>query len=225
MDRRTFLTCAAGTAVALCAAGAGTPARPLFEWSRPGGFFAPGRGVLQPPPLVVYDDGTAYADAAASLRLPAADVRDLRREAVRALATAVDTSRPDQPFDLVRVRAGAGHLSARLGAGPVLAHPSAVQSLWSRVQSLRARALRGEIWRPPAVLLATVRLDFTPAESTPWPLPAPPDLLYGEQLLRGEAARAVQRLVPPAREPEWPRYRVGPGAYIAATWRYLLPHE
>jgi hypothetical protein len=234
MDRRTFLT-TAGAAVALLTTGA-TPAgaalptsTPLFEWSRPGGFFNPGVGLLQPPPLAVYDDGTAYADAYASLRLPAAEVETLRRHAVEVVGRPHDVPRPDRPYDLVRVQLPDGrYLSAEFTGGPVLARPAAVHDLHDRVQRLRRQVLRGEIWRPPAALLAVVRLDHVPEDFRDWPVELPPPPtgeLYNEQRLRGEAARTLQRHLPPAAEPVWPRYRVDRTTYVAATWRYLLPHE
>src|SRR5690242_15879544 len=103
MDRRTFLTTAAGAFSLLAIGAGGVPSRPMFEWSRPGGFFNPGVGVFEPPPLVVFDDGTAYADAAASLRLPSAEVRALRIHALGALRKPIDTTRGDRPFHEVRV--------------------------------------------------------------------------------------------------------------------------
>ncbi|MFG1994093.1 hypothetical protein ACGFJ7_29390 [Actinoplanes sp. NPDC048988] len=226
MDRRTFLAAAAGAFSVLAIGAGGVPSRPLFAWSRPGGFFAPGVGVFEPPPLVVYDDGTAYADAAASLRLPAAEVRALRVHALDALGKPVDTSRPDRPYHDVRVWVDADRdLSARLDAGPVISFPPALHDLYDRVRRLRRRALDGEIFRPPAVLLATVKIDYVPDSSEVWPLGAPPAGWYAEQRLRGAAALEVQRRLPRATEPVWPMYRVGPSNYVAATWRYLLPHE
>ncbi|MEV4344733.1 hypothetical protein AB0J83_09675 [Actinoplanes sp. NPDC049596] len=229
MDRRTFLTATAGAAVALAVGGAASaapPERVLFEWYRPGGFFNPGVGVFEPPPLAVYDDGTAFADAAASLRLPPASVRALRTQALRALSTPVDTTRGDRPTHAVRVLAADGRmLSAHLDAGPVVALPALLHDLYDEVQRLRRRVLRGEPWRPPAVLLATVKVGYLPDSSDIWPYKAPPDGWYAEQRLRGPAALDVQRRLPRAAEPVWPVYRVGPANYVAATWRYLLPHE
>ncbi|MFF5083701.1 hypothetical protein ACFY36_42190 [Actinoplanes sp. NPDC000266] len=226
MDRRTFLTTAAGAFTVLAVGAGGVPSRPMFEWSRPGGFFKPGAGVFEPPPLVVYDDGTAYADAAASLRLRAAEVRALRIHALDALSTPVDTTRGDRPFHDVRVWvAGGRYLRARLDAGPVVSFPPALHELHDRVQRLRRQVLHGEIFRPPAVLLATVKIDYEPDSWKAWPFDAPPAGWYAEQRLRGAAALEVQSRLPRATEPVWPMYRVGAANYVAATWRCLLPHE
>ncbi|XVV16865.1 hypothetical protein ACQP2X_21540 [Actinoplanes sp. CA-131856] len=226
MDRRTFLTTAAGAFSLLAIGAADVPSRPMFEWSRPGGFFEPGAALFQPPPLVVHDDGTAYADAAASLRLRAAEVRALRIHALDALSTPVDTTRSDRPFHDVRVWVAADrYLRARLDAGPVVSFPPAFHDLHDRVQRLRRQALHGEIYRPPAVLLATVKIDHQPDSPDVWPFEAPPAGLYAEQRLRGSAALEVQRRLPRATGTVWPAYRVGPASYVAATWRYLLPHE
>ncbi|XVU21291.1 hypothetical protein ACQPZJ_28950 [Actinoplanes sp. CA-054009] len=226
MDRRTFLTTAAGAFTLLAVGAGGVPGRPIFEWSRPGGFFNPGMGVFEPPPLAVHDDGTAYADAAASLRLRASEVRALRVHALDALGTPVDTTRGDRPFHDVRVWvAGDRYLRARLDAGPVVSFPPALHELHDRVQRLRRQVLRGEIFRPPAVLLATVKIDYVPDAYDIWPFDAPPSGWYAEQRLRGPEALEVQSRLPRATSPTWPMYQVGSASYVAATWRYLLPHE
>jgi hypothetical protein len=71
MDRRAFLVAGGAVAVVgLTGAAARAAVRwPIFEWARPAGFFFPGELVVEPPALALYDDGTAYADAAAGLPL------------------------------------------------------------------------------------------------------------------------------------------------------------
>ena len=242
MDRRTLLV-AGGAAAVLRLTGA--PARaavrvPIFEWARPGGFFFPGEGVLTPPALTVYDDGTGFADAAASLPLRARRVESLRAHAEEVLRdpgnTRRDPGKParDQPQDLLRVRRGDGtYVTAELDAwgdgDPDRAFPAALHRLAEDVQDVRRTVLRGgEPWRPSAVLLATVRLDFAPDDARPWPTAVPrPDTsrLYSERRLRGAQARTVRRKLSLATGKLWPAYRLTPAEHAAATWRHLLPHE
>ncbi|WP_250006493.1 hypothetical protein [Actinoplanes sp. M2I2] len=240
MDRRTLL--AAGAAIAVAGL-TGEPARaatrrPIFEWARPGGFF-PGEGFLTPPALAVYDDGTAYADAAATLPLRPAQVERLLTQAADVLGdprnTRRDPGRParDRPVDHVSLRGDDGaHLTAELpgwGDGDSAhAFPEALRALDRHVQDLRRTVLAGgEPWRPNAILLATVRLDHRPDAADPWPAGLPrPDLsaLYAERVVRGEQAQAVRRTLPPG-SALWPAYRMSPLAFARAGWRHLLPHE
>ncbi|WP_127506545.1 hypothetical protein [Actinoplanes solisilvae] len=242
MDRRTLLV--AGGAAAVLGL-TGTPARaaarlPIFEWARPGGFFFPGEGVLDPPPLAVYDDNTGFADATASLPLRPRRVESLRAHAEAVLSdprnTRRDPDKParDRPQDLLRVRREDGtYVTAELDAwgdcDPDHAFPAALHRLADDVQDVRRTILRGgEPWRPSAVLLAAVRLDFEPDDARPWPAGVPkPDTsrLYAERRLRGEQARTVRRKMPLTGEKVWPGYRLTPAEYTAATWRHLLPHE
>ncbi|GID30922.1 hypothetical protein [Paractinoplanes brasiliensis] len=234
MDRRAFLSAGGAAAVAgLTGSAARAAVRPpVFEWARPAGFFFPGELVLTPPPLAVYADDTAYAEASASLRLRDREAESLRAHAVAVLRDPRHTRRDpllpagrDQPRDHLRVRDEEGTwLSAELsgwGDGdPARAYPPALHELAAHVQDLRRKVLRGEPWRPNAVLLAAVRLDFEPVDATPWPvgIPIPADL---ELRLHGEQARAVRgKLAKRLRA-----YRQGPMHFTAATWRHLLPHE
>jgi hypothetical protein len=235
MDRRKLLT-AGGAAAALALLP--SPARaavrlPLFEWERPGGLVAPGVGVLTPPPLAVYDDRTAFADATAGLRLSADRVEALRELAIQVLRyrTPDNPAAAGRPVDLIRVRTEAGdYRAARLDDWPHGSFPPPLRELWDEVQRLRRRVLRGgERWRPPAVLLAAVRLDSIPERFRPWPPAVPVPALhdhYGELRRRGDDARTVRRGLPAA-DPgrRWPAYRTGGGSFVAATWRSLLPHE
>ncbi len=243
MDRRTLLV--AGGAAAVLGL-TGSPARaaarwPIFEWARPGGFFFPGEGLLTPPPLAVYDDNTGFADAAASLPLRTRQVESLRSHAEAVLANPRQTARDPgypargaRPIDRLRVRREDGtFLTAELedwGDGdPARAFPDALHELWAQVQDLRRPVLRGgEPWRPAAVLLATVHLDFEPDSYELWPaaLPDPAPALYRERRLRAAAARAVRGELTPAPPGRvWPFYLVPRTRYVAATWRHLLPHE
>jgi hypothetical protein len=243
MDRRTLLV--AGGAAAVVGL-TGAPARaaalvPIFEWARPGGFFFPGEGVLDPPALAVYHDLTGFADAAASLPLRARQVESLRAHAVDVLSDPRNTRRdPDQPArdrpqDLLRVRREDGtYLTAELDAwgdgDPDHAFPDELHELADDVQDVRRAILRGgEPWRPRAVLLAAVRLDDEPDDPQPWPAAVPrpgTSHLYSERRLRGARATAVRRDLPVAAAGEvWPAYRLSPGDHVAATWRHLLPHE
>ena len=239
MKRRTLLTAggAAAALIALPSAARATVRGPLFEWAQPGGFFAPGAGVLVAPPLAAYDDRTAYADAAASLRLSAGRVEALRELAIRVLRYRIPGGAVpgDRPVDFVRVRTEAGdYRTARLdgwGDGdPDRRFPAVLHELWDEVQRLRGRVARaGEPWRPAAVLIAAVRLDHTPADVRPWPrgvrVPAVHGR-YGELRLRGDDALAVRRtVVPRTATGGWPAYRIGAGTHLAVTWRNLLPHE
>jgi len=242
MDRRRFLV--AGMSVAVAATSTATPARaavqwPLFEWEQPGGFFFPGEAVLQPPTLAVYDDCTAFADAGHRLRLPQAEVDSLQAYALRVLDDPANTRRDpdkpvrDRPVDQVRVRRPGGgyrtvQLTGWLDGDPDSAYPAALHGLNDRVQDLRRRITAGgERWQPDAVLLAAARMDYEPDEVRPWPrpVPVPPGRLYGELRLRGADARTVRRALPMATEHVWPMYRATDGTILAATWRYLLPHE
>lgn len=213
----------------------GLPGWPLFEWQQPGGFFNPGEGVMQPPPLAVYGDGTAYADAAARLRLPPVWVRTLREQALGVLTTPADlvrdVDRPppaDRPVDEVRVRTPAGdYLTARLAGwqdgDAEHAYPPQPRELYQQVQAMRRHVLHaGRPWRPTGVLLGVVSLDYVPDRYHDWPpgLPTPGPQLYQEiRLPHGPHG------LPRATEKVWPMYRVGRTRFVAATWRFLLPHE
>jgi len=242
MDRRRFLI--AGVSAAAAATSAATPAHaavqwPLFEWEQPGGFFFPGEAVLQPPPLAVYDDCVAFADAGYRQRLPQPDVDSLQAYALQVLNDPANTRRDpdkpvrDRPVDQVRVRQPGGgyrtvHLDGWLNGDPDSAYPAALHSLNDRVQNLRHRiTAAGERWQPDAVLLAAARMDYEPDSVHPWPrpVPIPPGRLYGELRLRGADASTLRRAMPMATEHVWPMYRAADGTILAATWRYLLPHE
>ncbi|WP_253236484.1 hypothetical protein [Paractinoplanes aksuensis] len=174
----------AGGAIAVAGL-TGAPARaaarrPIFEWARPGGFFFPGEGVLIPPPLAIYDDRTAYADASASLPLRPRQAESLRAHAAEVLGDprnyARDPDQPvrDRPVDVVSVRLEDGtFLSAELeGWGD--AFPEPIRALDRHVQQLRRTVLAGgEPWRPNAIRLAVVHLDHEPAPAAPWPAGLP----------------------------------------------------
>lgn len=142
----------------------------------------------------------------------------------------------DAPSDRVRVRTTEGrYLTAHLdgwGDGDEWGDfPRALYELYDHVQTLR-RAVRadGEPWRPDALLLVAVHLDFEPDEYEPWPggVPVPKvgaDRLYLETKCAGAKARRVRRNLPRSGEHVWPFYRTPAGAFIAANWRYSLPHE
>jgi hypothetical protein len=245
MDRRSLLVAGGVLAGSLLGGGVAHAAVqwPMFEWERQGGFFSPGVGVMVPPLLAVYGDGEAYADAIAHQYLPGAQARSLQDHAVRVLRDRVNTRRlpdrdppKDAPSDRVRVRATDGHyLTAHLdgwGDGDEWHDfPLALHALYDHVQTIRAAVRRdGEPWRLDAVLLVAVHLDFEPDEYAPWPggVPVPKvgaGRLYLETKLSGAKARRVRRVLPRSGEHVWPFYRTPAGAFIAANWRYSLPHE
>ncbi|GAA1525378.1 hypothetical protein GCM10009827_047610 [Dactylosporangium maewongense] len=218
---------------------------PMFEWEKQRGFFPPGVGVLVPPPLAVYGDGEAYADAAAHQYLPAGEAEALRTHAVQVLGKRADLRRrpgfeppKDAPSERVRVRTADGHyLTAHLdgwGDGdPRHAFPVALHELYDHVQVLRRRVRAdGTPWAADALLLVAVHLDAEPDGPEPWPASVPvPDVRhdrpYRETKLAGAKARKVRRDLPRSDEDEgvWPSYRTPAGAFIAANWRYSLPHE
>jgi hypothetical protein len=214
---------------------AGLPGWPLFEWEQPGGFFNPGEGVMQPPQLAVYADGTAYADAAARLPLPPVWVTTLHDQALGVLTTPAelvrDPDKPppgDRPFDQVRVRTpSGGYLRARLegwqDGDPQHAYPPPVRELYQQVEAIRRHVLHaGTPWRPSGVMLGVVSIDYRPDHCRDWPegLPMPGKQLYQEiRLPHGPHG------LPRATEKVWPMYRVGSNRFVAATWRRLLPHE
>ncbi|GAA3196294.1 hypothetical protein GCM10010532_014190 [Dactylosporangium siamense] len=216
---------------------------PMFEWEKRGGFFSPGVGVMEPPLLAVYGDGEAYADAVAHRYLSGPQARDLQDHAVTVLRNRANVRRlPDRdpprdaPSDRVRVRTTDGHyLTAHLdgwGHGDEWGDfPRALHELYDHLQTLR-RAVRadGEPWRPDALLLVAVHLDVEPDECGPWPggVPVPKvgaDRRYLETKYAGAKARRVRRGLPRSGEPGWPCYRTPAGAFVAANWRYSLPHE
>jgi hypothetical protein len=147
----------------------GLPNWPLFAWEQPGGYFNPGEGVMQPPRLAVYGDGTAYADADARLRLPPVWVQTLRDQALTLLTTPAELVRrepaDDGPYERVRVRTPAGdYLTARLegwhDGDPRHAFPPQPRELYQQVQAIRRHVLdTGRPWRPPGVLLGVVSID------------------------------------------------------------------
>lgn len=51
------------------------------------------------------------------------------------------------------------------------------------------------------------------------------DRRYLETKYAGAKARRVRRGLPRSGEHVWPFYRTPAGAFIAANWRYSLPHE
>jgi hypothetical protein len=245
MDRRSLLVAGGALAGSLLGGGVAHAAVqwPMFEWELPGGFFPPGVGVMVPPLLAVYGDGEAYADAAAHRYLAGRDARSLQEHAVRVLRNRANTRRlpgrdapADAPADRVRVRTTGGrYLTAHLdgwGDGDERHDfPKALHELYDHVQSIR-RAVRrdGEPWRPDALLLVAVHLDFEPDEREPWPgaVPVPEvdaDRPYQEAKLSGAKARRVRRHLPKSGDDTWPFYRTPAGAFIAANWRYSLPHE
>jgi hypothetical protein len=216
---------------------------PMFEWEKQRGFFSPGVGVMVPPLLAVYGDGEAYADAAAREHLPAGDAEALRRHAVRVLRSRADVRRlpahdppKDAPWDRVRVRTTDGdYLTAHLdgwGDGDEFQDfPAALHELYEHVEVLRERVREdGAPWQVNAVLLVAVHLDFVPREYEAWPSSVPlpavgADRYYRETRLAGAKARRVRRDLPRSGARVWPFYRTPAGAFIAANWRYSLPHE
>jgi hypothetical protein len=213
----------------------GLPNWPLFEWEQPGGFFNPGEGIMQPPRLAVYGDGTAYADAAAWLKLPAAWVTTLHDQALGVLTTPAELVRDmdepvagDRPYEQVRVRTpAADYLTARIGGwhdgDPEHAYPARLRELYQQVEAIRRHVLgAGGPWRPPGVLAGVVSIDYVPDRYRDWPagLPVPGRVLYQEiRLPHGPHG------LPRATAKVWPMYRVGGDRFVAATWRHLLPHE
>jgi hypothetical protein len=213
----------------------GLPGWPLFEWEQPGGFFNPGQGIMQPPRLAVYGDGTAYADAAARLALPPVWVKTLHDQAWKVLTAPADLVRDmnkpppaDGPYDQVRLRTPSGdYLTARLegwqDGDPQHAYPPPPRELYQQVEAIRRHVLNaGKPWRPEGVLLGIVAIDYVPDAYRDWPraLPTPGRQLYQEiRLTHGP------RGLPRATGKVWPMYRVGGNRFVAATWRHLLPHE
>jgi hypothetical protein len=211
----------------------GLPNWPLFEWQQPGGFFSPGAGLLPPPPLAVYGDDTAYADAAKSRKIPPIWVSTLRDHALEVLGAPADLLRGspptgDRPYDEVRVRTEAGDfLTARLAdwqdGDPQHAYPPQIRELYQHAMGIRRHVLNaGAPWRPVGVLLAVVTLDYRPSHFRAWPraLPTPDDVRYQEfRLPDGPAG------LRPATGALWPCYRLRQNRFVAATWRPLLPHE
>jgi hypothetical protein len=213
----------------------GLPSWPLFEWEQPGGFFDPGQSIFEPPPLAVYGDNTAYADAAKYLRLPPVWVSTLRDHALDVLGTPGDLIRDpsrsppgDRPYDQVRVRTDVGdyltvHLGGWLDGDPQHAYPPQIRELYQHAMGIRRHVLAaGRPWQPVGVLLAVVTLDHRPGRFRPWPrnLPTPDDTVYQEfRLPDGPGA------LPRATTDVWPSYRLARNHFVAATWRPLLPHE
>ncbi|MET7418753.1 hypothetical protein [Dactylosporangium sp. NPDC005555] len=245
MKRRTMLVAGGVFAGSLLGGGAAHAAVqwPMFEWERQRGFFFPGEGIMQPPPLAVYGDGEAYADAAAHEYLPAKDAKALQTHAVQVLHKRANVRRDplgdpprDAPSDRVRVRTPDGeYLTAHLdgwGDGDEAGNfPDALHELHDHVQVIRKKVRAGgEPWGVDAVLLVAVHLDFEPDGYARWPswvqLPAVhADRRYGETKLDGAKARRVRRDLPRSGERVWPFYRTPAGAFLAANWRYRLPHE
>jgi hypothetical protein len=234
----------AGTAAAARASGSATtdpppgvvretglPNWPLFEWQQPGGFFNPGEGIMQPPPLAVYGDNTAYADAAKYLALPPVWVSTLHDHALEVLTTPADLlgdpETHDRPYDQVRARTPAGDfLTARIDdwqdGDPQHAYPPQLRELYQHVQGIRRHVLHtGRPWRPTGVLMAVVLIDYVPDRYREWPkaLPTPTTELYQEFRLP-DGPRGLPR----ATEKVWPMYHLKK-RFVAATWRPLLPHE
>ena len=254
MDRRRVLFAGlslaglayAGTAAAARASGqdtadnppvvareTGLPNWPLFEWEQPGGFFNPGEGIMQPPPLAVYGDNTAYADAAGQLALPPVWVSTLHDHALQVLTTPADLIRDkpapgDRPYDRVRARTPAGDfLTARLDGwqdgDPQHDYPPQLRELYQHVQGIRRHVLHtGRPWQPAGVLLAVVLIDYVPDRYREWPkaLPAPDAHQLYQEFRLPDGPRGLPR----ATEKVWPMYRVKKH-FVAATWRPLLPHE
>jgi hypothetical protein len=215
--------------------GPGLPTWPLFEWEQPGGFFHPGEGVLQPPPLAVYGDNTAYADAAKSLPIPPIWVSTLRDHALYVLGTPADLVRDpaepltgDRPIDHVRVRTTTGdYLTVRLpgwqDGDPQHTYPPQIRELYQHAIGIRRHVLAaGRPWNPTGVLLAVVTVDYRPDHFRAWPkrLPTPDGALY-EEIRLPDGPDGLPR----ATDRVWPFYRVGRSRFVAATWRPLLPHE
>jgi hypothetical protein len=213
----------------------GMPNWPLFEWEQPGGVFGRGEGVFEPPPLAVYGDNSAYADADARLVVPQVWVSTLHDHALEILSNTADLARDpekppprDRPWERIRARSPAGdYLTARVegwqDGDPQHAYPPQLRELWQHVQGVRRHVRKaGLLWRPAGVLLAVVTLEHRPAHFTRWPqaLPLPDREVYQEIRLPNGAAG-----LPQATGPVWPRYRVGRTHFVAATWRSLLPHE
>jgi hypothetical protein len=217
--RATGLATTAPEAVPDVVREGGLPNWPLVEWRQSGG------GVMRPPLLAVYADHTAYADAATRLALPPVWVRTLSDQALELLNHPTGLVRnpdapDDGPVDQVRARTSAGdyltaHLPGWRNGDRQHAYPPPVRELYQQVEAMRRHVIEaGRPWRPPGVLLGIVALDHKPDRYRDWPeaLPTPGRQPYQEIRLPGGRPKASGI------------YRTG-NRFVAATWRYLLPHE
>jgi hypothetical protein len=219
MDRRTFL----GAALVLVpGAVAAAPVRkqPVVLWSEFNASISPGYSALRQVHLVVYADGTAIADTAAT--------SSLGRSTAAALARTVAGLIRKHPHPNGPVGGATTELESWLGAhhfsGPVAAPPGTLAAHRAWIDA------HGTPYAPDAVRLIVVKDPNTTGVPRPWPQTVPVPVLrrgttWTQTDLTGAAAAAVARGMTHDDPADWHTYRMPDGSHLTATWRRLLPHE
>lgn len=216
------------------------PAQEMAAMRQIGGFVPPGWTFIEAPPVVVYSDGRAVADAhrVLTLSLPevAALVRDLRRDLRGLGATAKSTESEfvaDAPSTVLEVRTPAGGVQSvsAYALGIVDGYPEALEDARDRMASLAERVTQqGTVFTGQRVrLVAEERTDGKVVMDWPAAVPVPPKNSAGVRVadLDGPSAAALVDAIPPVQELDgpWPVLRLPDGSLVGVAWRYLLPDE
>ena len=217
--------------------------QPVALWEDLGGFVPAGYVALRPANLAVYPDGLLVADAERYARLSRNALRGFTSFAEWVLCNPANgIRRPGAPViaDVpttrftVRRRGRTWAISADAleATRADNAYPRPLYALLDRFAAQREWTLRaGRAFRPNAVRLVVVRVDEPPAPPVPaWPagVPVPtfpPDTFWRTLDLYGAAARAAVRGIAHHEPWQFTTYRTGPGSFLSAAWRRLLPHE
>ena len=216
------------------------PAQEMAAMRQVGGFVPPGWTFIEAPPVVVYSDGRAVADAhrVLTLTLPevAALVRELRRD-LRGLGPTAKSSESefvaDAPSTVLEVRSPAGGVQSvsAYALGIVDGYPDALVAARDRMAHLAERVTQqGTVYTGQRVrLVADARSEGTVVMDWPAAVPVPPANPAGVRVadLEGDAAAALVSAIPPVQELDgpWPVLRLPDGSLVGVAWRYLLPDE
>ena len=216
------------------------PAQEMAALRQIGGFVPPGWTFIEAPPVVVYSDGRAVADAhrVLTLSLPevSALVRDLRRD-LRGLGPTATSSESefvaDAPCTVLEVRSPAGGVQSvsAYALGIVDGYPETLVAARDRLAALAERITQqGTVFTGPRVrLVADERTEGTVVMDWPAAVPVPPKNTAGVRVadLDGAAASALVNAIPPVQELNgpWPVLRLPDGSLVGVAWRYLLPDE
>ncbi len=251
MNRRLFLLTGLGTGIGAALAGcAGNPhpadTGQVVLPSNPtariaayvvwGGFVAPGHNELNPAHLAVFADGTAVADAAFQLTLPAQEAAALVAALRRDLAGLPPSPPPlgknmiadAATTTLTVLDAGGKTVAVSAYALDMLQYPAALERARDRLSALAQRVTEGA--KP--YVAQRIRLVAVPqpgsGTASNWPdgVPVPGEKIGMVRVadVSGAAAQVARTAFRRGSDGSWAVFTVG-SQTLSVAWRYLLPDE